>query len=64
MSLLMLSIEYLLLHTIFETIRTKDEKESERKDLNSKQISEILSTWNPLSDNEWKNIKNLNGGYM
>ncbi len=64
MSLLMLSIEYLLLHTIFETIRNKDEKESERKDLNLKEINKILSTWNPLSDNEWINIRNLNGGHM
>lgn len=64
MSLLMLSIEYMILHTIFETIRTNGEKEIEKKDLNSKQINNILGTWNPISNNEWKNIKDLNGGHM
>lgn len=60
----MLSIEYLLLHTIFETIRTNDQKESEEKDLNSKHISKMINNWFPLSNNEWKNIRNLNGGHM
>lgn len=59
MSLLILSLEYLLLHTLFETIRSNDEKQLNLKDLRAKQNNEILSAWNPLSDNEWKNIKNL-----
>ena len=59
MSLLILSMEYLLLHTIFETIRSNDEIQLNQKALNSKKNSEILNTWNPLSDNEWESIKNL-----
>ena len=61
MSLLVLAMEYLLLHTIFETIRSNDEKELNQKSLNEKRNKELLSTWNPLSTNEWKEIKDLTG---
>lgn len=60
MSLFTASIEYLLMVTIFESIRRSDEKELNKKALDKERNNEILSMWNPLSEKEWKHIKNLN----
>lgn len=55
MSLLILAIEYLILHSIFDTIRVNDEKAIEQ----SKTSTELLNNWKPLPDKEISNIKRL-----
>ncbi len=57
MSLLMLAVEYLILHTIFETIRSNDEKSIEHNRVSEK----ILGKWTPLTDIEIENIKKSTG---
>ncbi|MDD3474314.1 MAG: hypothetical protein PHP08_00240 [Candidatus Dojkabacteria bacterium] len=52
MSLLMLSIEYMLFHTLFETLRASDEESKEYLETNT-----LLSKWKPLSNDELQNIK-------
>ena len=64
MSLLVASIEYLLMVTIFESIRRSDETQLNEKALKTQRSQEILNTWNPLSVNELTTIKNLTGGHM
>lgn len=64
MSLLVASIEYMLMATIFESIRQSDENHLNERALKTQRRKEILNTWNPLSTNEWNNIKKLTGGHM
>lgn len=55
MTLLTLAIEYLLLHTIFETIRSNDEKSATDK----KEALNTLNSWKPLDEEEWNNIRRI-----
>lgn len=60
MSLLILSIEYILLSVVFESMRDNNTNKLIIKEKSTK----ILSSWNPLSYDEWNNIRSLTGGNL
>lgn len=53
MSLMILALEYLLLHTIFETIRNNS------MELEQNQEEKLLYGWKPLSEYQIYNIRKL-----
>ncbi len=65
MSLLLLAIEYLMFHTVFETIRDTDnervniQKSSTKSSIYSNSKLQELSEWTPLSDNKIQQIRNI-----
>ncbi len=59
MSLITLAFEYMIISSIFETIREAGIKRTE--EINQAKLA--MKNWNPLSDEELNKIHNMIGGY-